>query len=233
MSLTELLGVRTGDIVAIAGCNGKTSLLYVLAEENRSETVLLGTTTHIRRPLREQYDRVVTAREELGRGINLLDSGGTDGKLSGADPDGLCAVCPADGVSLFECDGSRGLPFKGWAAHEPVIPHCTTLTIGVCALWRLGERFGADTVQRPERFARLTGAQPGEPVTVKHLAAMVSGGAGMFREARGRRALLINQIGGGTEGALALVTLLPAEFRRGLAAIVAADLKLGCGVRID
>lgn len=232
MTYTGLLGILEGDVVAIIGCNGKTSLLYALAEENRGGKVLLSTTTHIRRPGPERYDRVVTMPEELGPGVNLAYGGQIGEKLLGPAAEKLRALRPADGVALLECDGSRGLPFKGWAAHEPVVPAETTLTVGVCAVWRVGSLFTGETVHRPALFQLLTGAALGAPVTMAQLAAMVAGPRGMFREARGRRALLINYRGAGRGSAVALAKLLPPEFRQSVSVMIAADLKRGRGERI-
>lgn len=232
MTCTELIGIRAGDVVSIVGCNGKTSLLYRLAQESRAGKVLLSTTTHIRLPQPGCYDQLAARGAELGKGINLYYDGANEQKIWCADIDRLCALCPADGITLLECDGSRGLPFKGWAEQEPVIVPRTTITVGVCATWRVGELFSEKTVHRPALFQALTGARPGESVTMAHLAAMVSAPGGMFRNARGKKVLLINGMGGGEEDALSLVKLLPTRFRCDLAAIVAVDLKRGTGSRL-
>ena len=188
---TDAFGLVPGDVVSLIGCGGKTSLLHRLAVENRHLRVLFSTTTRILPPPEDVMDCFVDSSDApLRAGINVV--GIPDGrKLAGVAPDILHALFPPDGFTLLESDGSRGLPLKGWAEYEPVIDAMTTVTLGVCTLWPVGEVFSERVVHRPERFARLTGAVPGEAVTLKHVAAMAGG---MFAEAAGRRILFVNQV---------------------------------------
>jgi molybdenum cofactor cytidylyltransferase len=91
-------------------------------------------------------------------------------------------------VVIVEADGSRRLPFKAPAAHEPVIPTSATIVVPIVGLDVLGQSLDAEHVHRPEIVAELTGAALGDPVTPAMIAAVLAhpqGGAkGMPPNAR-------------------------------------------------
>lgn len=209
---SQALGLGDGDVVSIVGCGGKTALLHRLAMENRCRPVLISTTTKMFRPPEEVVDREHGDGIPL-RGVNLLCSPAGE-KVGSVAPERLAGCIPPNGLTLLEADGSRGLPLKGWAGYEPVIPPCTTVTVGVCALWPVGRVISEQVVHRPEVFRQLTGGKPGAILTLEHVAAMVAEPAGMFRKAAGRRILLVNQVENETAGLLAeqLAAMLPAGF---------------------
>lgn len=225
---TRALGLGPGDVVSIIGCGGKTSLMNRLATENRDKTVLLSTTTKIRRPGSDILDRTLEAGERPRTGVNLLCGDG-DQKIGGLPPDELAPYLPEEGLALFEADGSRNLPLKGWADYEPVIPAQTTVTIGLCTVWAVGLPCSEEIVHRLPLFTRLTGAAEGCEITLEHIAAMVGGKGGMFEKARGRRLVLVNRVESEEAMALAedLAGLLPGF------AVFAASIKTGRVTRID
>ncbi len=60
---------------------------------------------------------------------------------------------------LVEADGSRRLPLKAHAPHEPVIPKeagCVLCVVGAHGF----DRPIREAVHRPEQFCTLTGARP-------------------------------------------------------------------------
>lgn len=187
------LGIGIGDTVSLVGCGGKTATLNRLAMENRDQITLLTTTAKIWPPPDEVTDHRPKSLAELRPGINLVFDREEDGKLAGPPPRLLVPWLAKAGIALVEADGSRGLPLKGWADYEPVIPPETTVTLGICTLGPVGLPFDSDLVHRSEAFARLTGAVPGDAITLDHLAAMLGRPEGMYRRAAGRRLLLINQ----------------------------------------
>lgn len=183
-----------GDVVSVIGCAGKTALLYQLAKENRTEIVLLSTTTKIYQPLKEQYDAIYQVGKPLQKGVALAFSSETNGKLSGLAIDELATIYPQNGLTLLEADGSKGLPLKGWALHEPVVPAFTSVTIGVVSLWAVGKPCTEQFVHRPQLFCDLTGAKMGEIITLEHICAMICANGGMFSSAFGRFILFSNQV---------------------------------------
>ncbi len=187
------LGMGAGDVAALVGCGGKTALANRLAMENRHLPVLFSTTTRIVEPPEEVPDCRVDAAEPacgIRPGVALACAACGGGKLRGPGEDAIARLRPGGGVTILEADGSRGLALKGWAEHEPAVPAFATVTVGVCALWPVGRAFRAEEAHRPELFRKLTGLRDGDIVREEHIAAML---AGMFRNAAGRRALLINQ----------------------------------------
>ena len=65
---------------------------------------------------------------------------------------------------LVEADGSRRLPLKAHAPHEPVIPKeagCVLCVVGAHGF----DRPIREAVHRPEQFCALTGARPDEPAS--------------------------------------------------------------------
>lgn len=230
MRCMDALGLGPGDVAALIGCGGKTTLMLALAREARAGRVIVSTTTRMYRPARGAYDRAIALGEPPGPGINLLLCGADgDGKCAGPLPDSWARYAAGDTLILLEADGSRGLPTKGWAAHEPVIPPAVTATVGVCALWPVGRPMGADTTHRPAAFTALTGLREGEGITLQAIADMISGGGGMFARARGRRMLLINQAEDEATRvqARALIGLLPRPFLQTLTRVAAGSARNG------
>lgn len=176
MKLAPLLGIEPG-VTAIIGSGGKSILLHTLSRELPGR-VLLCTSTHflgyadmplVTDPTEEALrsalaeSRVVcTARHSPGG--KLVDCGIPYETLAGL----------AEYV-LVEADGSRRLPLKAHADHEPVIPACSRRVICVVGLSGL-HRPVRETVHRPELFCPMTGCTPEDKVTPE-LAA-----AGLVRE---------------------------------------------------
>jgi probable selenium-dependent hydroxylase accessory protein YqeC len=199
MTLIEALGLRGTEKICIIGCGGKTSLMLHIANAFRQRRVLLSTTTHIRLPDSCFYDHLITDSTALPAalpaGVNLLGQiEPSTGKLMSIPLDSLSRWSGMSDLTLLEGDGSRGLPLKGWSEFEPVIPDWTTVTLGVVTTWTVGRPVHGDIVFRQPLFCALTSTSEGQPITVQHIADMVAAKDGMFKNAVGRRILLINQV---------------------------------------
>lgn len=232
---SKAFALGQGETVALIGCGGKTTLMFRLAAENRRRRTVVTTTTHIAMPAAGLVDCLMTAPyRQVPVGITLAAGGILDGKVTAISEAGLYALRDAD-LLLIEGDGSKGLPLKGWAAHEPVVPEAATLTIGVCVAHPIGRPLSEENVHRPDRFESLTGAVMGEICAPAHIAAMISGAQGLFQKARGRRALFINQIEDARDRAKAQAVLaaLPSDFRRTLHAIVLGSAQRGVCEWVD
>ena len=201
-----------GKVVAIAGGGGKTAAMFSLALAARGKglRVAVTTTTHIRDPRREKgrsFDHLLlldgTARDSLqgvhvpGPGITVIASGtpASGGRLHGVDPGQIASLGTRFDLVLVESDGSRGLPVKAPASHEPVIPPGTNLVIGVVGLDCLGKPMDEATVHRPELFGPLCGCAPGEPIRTSHIAALCLAGDGLFKHCppQAAKVLLLNK----------------------------------------
>jgi probable selenium-dependent hydroxylase accessory protein YqeC len=166
-------------------------------------------------------------------GISLAASLNREtGKLEALQPELLERMIPAYDLALLEGDGSRGLPLKGWAEHEPVVPPYTTVSVAVIPISPLGKRVSAELVFRLPQFTALSGAEEGEILGPAHLAALITGragpggGRGLLEAARGETLLLINQAETGEqrEQARELAALLPEDLSAGLAGILCGSV---------
>lgn len=178
--LSSLLSIKKG-ITSVIGGGGKTTLLHVLADELRTNgTVIITTTTHIKES--DVFFNFVTTNssDDLQSITKLLKAHkvlciGTkceDNKLSAPTVDIKALVNICDYV-LIEADGSKGLPLKAHAKHEPVIPEYSTQTILVVGVDSIGESV-RDTVHRPQIMCDLLGCKDSDNVTEKLVADLVN-----------------------------------------------------------
>ena len=167
MNISALLEVEKG-VTALIGGGGKTTLMYTMAEElRRRGTVLVTTSTHIQRP--EQYPTLLTADAAAvaaalaEHGTVCVASESPEGKLCAPalSFDTLAAL--ADFV-LVEADGSKRLPLKAHAPHEPVIPANARRTVYVVGADGFGHPI-RQVCHRSERYAALCGAAEDDIVT--------------------------------------------------------------------
>ena len=165
MDISALLAVEKG-VTALIGGGGKTTLMYTLAEElRRRGTVIVTTSTHIQRP--EQYP-VLTAADDVAaalaeHGAVCVAGETAEGKLCAPALSFEVLAALADFV-LVEADGSRRLPLKAHAPHEPVTPPNARRTVYVVGADGFGHPI-RQVCHRPERYAALCGAAEDDLVT--------------------------------------------------------------------
>lgn len=73
---------------------------------------------------------------------------------------------------LVEADGSKGLPLKAHAAHEPVIPTCASRVVCVLGIDGVGGAVSR-VCHRPELYAQLADASPESQVTPEMVASVL------------------------------------------------------------
>jgi molybdenum cofactor cytidylyltransferase len=175
--VSALLGplrVGRGDVVAVAGAGGKTTLVYRLAAEARASglRVLVTTTTHMGTlpeattgPVFVEADgdpRAGIAKALAQGGLaTLLGRRVREDKLQGVAPEHVDALARRADLVLVEADGARGRSLKTPADHEPVVPRSTTLLIVVAGLDALGQPLAEAHVHRIDRVAAAAGRAPG------------------------------------------------------------------------
>ena len=176
MKLSELLSIRPG-ITALAGSGGKTTALYLLANELQTlGTVLYTTTTHIRPPPHIPLLTAVPTRQTLSSSLRhhrclCVGTPAEHNKLTAPLIPIHCLAELADYV-LVEADGSRGLPLKAHLPHEPVIPPGTAQTIllvGASGFHRPAQ----EAVHHPDLFCSLSDITPQTPITAQHVASVL------------------------------------------------------------
>lgn len=205
MLLSTALRIRPKDVVALAGGGGKTTAMFRLADELRTadRRVVTTMTTKICVSQMERAPARLVLEGEgallaqlpglLAEHSHVLIAGGTiveEEKVQGV-PSALLdrvAAHPAVDAVIVEADGSRRLPFKAPAAHEPVVPASATILAPMVGLDVLGQPLDEAHVHRPGLVAALTGAALGDPVTPEMIAAVLAhpdGGAkGLLPRAR-------------------------------------------------
>ena len=203
MKLAQALRITPGEVIALGGGGGKTTAMFQLANELAPDMRVLTTTStrifaaQIKRSpayvtfnpeqqtlaaILPQLDAAITAH---GQVLLIGQADPDSGKAFGLPPeiiDTLAASGHFD-VIINEADGSRMRPLKAPAAHEPVIPDCTTLVVPVVGLDVLGQPLDDDTVHRAGLVSQLTGAALGQAVTTDMIAALLNHAEGGLKNA--------------------------------------------------
>lgn len=203
-----VLGIRRGQVVAVVGAGGKTTLVYRLAREARELglSVLVTTTTHmgtlpeaVTGPVfvEADGDPEPALRAALGAEgrATLLGRRVRDDKLAGLAPERVDALAALADVVLVEADGARGRSLKVPAPHEPVVPRSTTHLVVVCGLDVLGEPLDEGRVHRVELVSAATGIGMGEVVDEDGVATALRHAAGYLARAprRARITVFLNK----------------------------------------
>lgn len=191
MLIHEALRIQTGDVICLVGGGGKTTLMFRLADELTAAGLKVVTTmtTKIfvgqmsRAPARvvRQGEGALLAQLPglLAEHGQVLVAGSTlveEDKVKGLEPalvDRIAAHPSVDAL-VIEADGSRRLPFKAPAPHEPVIPSSATVVVPIVGLDVLGRPLTAEHVHRADRVAALAGATLGDPITPAMIAAVLA-----------------------------------------------------------
>lgn len=177
MELSQLLQIQPG-ITAIIGSGGKTTMLYTLAAELQSRgRVICTTTTHIfppdHMPLVLDGNAVDIRRALEATSCLCVGSMVQEGKL-GPGPLPAAELAALADYVLVEADGSRHLPIKAHASHEPVIPEGTGFVIQVVGASGFGQPI-EKVVHRPEQFCAITGLRPGDIAAPAAVAQVIQG----------------------------------------------------------
>jgi molybdenum cofactor cytidylyltransferase len=216
MKLSHALNVTPGEVVALVGAGGKTTAMFLLANElATSMRVLTTTTTRIfaaqtkHSPVHVTFDSqrqaIADLLPHLDRSIAAYGQALLTGplepdgdKVSGVSPDTIDSLAGSGrfDVIIDEADGARMLPLKAPAAREPVIPLSATLVIPTAGLDALAQPLGDATVHRAELISQLTGTALGQRVTADTVARLLSHPEGGLKKApAGARVIpLLNKV---------------------------------------
>ena len=174
MKLQKALEIQPG-VTAIIGGGGKTTLMECLAEELSAQArVIVCTTTHIypeqNMPCLVSPSEAEVEAELARTHCVCVGSASESGKFSAPELTfrTLCAL--ADYV-FVEADGSKRLPLKAHASHEPVIPEEAQRVIMVIGIDGVGKTI-RETCRRSALYAQLAGVDE-ETVVTPQLAARV------------------------------------------------------------
>lgn len=192
--LCDALTVPKG-VTGVVGGGGKTSLIDRLCDELKDDgKVLRLTTAHCWLPegfvllsptpqtLAEAFKRhrVVAVGE-----LNMA------GKLQ--QPKGeLVPLFELADYVLIEADGSKGLPLKAPAHHEPALCGLEGLVIAVAGMTGLQQPIG-QAAHRPERYAALTGKELADTATPQDAAKVLQSPMGQRKNVHSAYTVLLNQ----------------------------------------
>ena len=182
-ALTECLHISLDRhrLIGVVGAGGKTTLIYLLAREltEMGYRVAITTTTHMQAEGRYGLVPVGTLCEE--------------GKIKGFSADFPQTLLENCDVVLVEADGSRRLPLKVPAEHEPVLPKGTDLIIGVAGASAVGKTF-QEACHRYERACREFLCDPDEVIRPHHIVKILNGQTGQKKGVICEYRYVINQI---------------------------------------
>ena len=160
-TLNEFFDIRPG-ITALIGGGGKTSTMYALSEELRKKgSVIVCTSTHILCPPQYPFRPLLSAKLAFGE---VISTGIFDGHKLSIPEQSFDELTQFADYVLVEADGSRQLPLKAHASHEPVIPKETNKVIVVIGIDGLGKPI-KDVAHRPELYAAIVHADVDTTVT--------------------------------------------------------------------
>lgn len=172
---------ETGHVIALVGAGGKTTLMYELARKYAGcgAKVLVTTTTHIQRPEDGHWVMHPEEAEQLWRQGTYAVAGipCEEGKLCSLAEKELNAYIQMADVVLLEADGSKHMPCKVPASHEPVIPPSCDIVIGVMGMRAWGKPL-EEVCFRKEEAMRLLGISSHEILDEKRMAEILTAEAG-------------------------------------------------------
>jgi probable selenium-dependent hydroxylase accessory protein YqeC len=235
--LPQALAIQPGDLVALVGGGGKTSLMLALgrALAAAGQRAVLTTTTRIAAHELELAPATCEANDEgalaealATHGCCLLAQPSGAHKAAGVSPDvprRLLARPDVD-VVVVEADGAAQRPVKAPAAHEPALPDGTTLLVVLVGIDALAAPIG-QVAHRPERVAALAGLGRDERLTPGGLARLVTHEDGGIKSlpAGARAALFINKVEDEPQSAAAAEVAAGVLASRAITRVVAGALQ--------
>lgn len=190
MNLTEAIGLRPREVVALVGGGGKTATMYGLCREAaalRRHAIASGTARFT--PPADRLDAPLIIEEDEERLVDavrakLIDEPwviaatghGSKGRLLPITTRCVSEIEAMREVDLLalEADGSAMRPFKAPGEHEPVVPSAATTVVAVVGADVFGRALDEDAVHRHEEVMRLTGSRRGDEVTPAMVASVLS-----------------------------------------------------------
>ena len=173
----ENLGIKEGEIVALVGGGGKSTLLKALGELHGKGTILTTTTKMGSDQTGEATLLVSPSEKELVRALGgtppVLIWDRVEGeKAFGVDPSLPKSWLPEATRIIVEADGARRHPAKAPAPYEPVLPLGATTVIAVIGADAI-DRVIEDQCHRPLRVAAVVNCSPYERLTPQRAAALL------------------------------------------------------------
>ena len=175
MNCYELLGILPG-VTSVIGSGGKTSLLTKLSQEVRG-TVILTTSTHIlpfpNIPLLENPTLTEVSDALITHHVICVGSFSSEKHKLGSSALSAQELASVADYVFVEADGSKRLPLKAHAPHEPVIPEGTQRTVQVIGLSGFGLPIH-QAAHRSEIFCNWASCLPDDFATPTRIATVIA-----------------------------------------------------------
>jgi probable selenium-dependent hydroxylase accessory protein YqeC len=198
--LAAALELSDQGMISLVGGGGKTTALFALGRQLPG-TVVLSTTTKMGSdrtgglvPLMSPDRRELAAAVTRDRVV--LCWNGVDGhRALGFAPDVVSGWTALADHVVVEADGSRRMPFKAPAAHEPVVPRATSTLVACVGAAALGRPI-RQVCHRAELVAAIAGCGVDDELDAERLARVLldPAGSGKGRPTDSRLFVLVNQV---------------------------------------
>lgn len=228
----DALGLGRGDVVALCGAGGKSTLARALCADARQAgwRVALTATTHCGLdadlPLVFEAAGLAAVARALDRAgvVQVVSAVGARGRARGLPAETAGALAQVADLILVEADGARGRLLKAPAPHEPALPRPCTVLVAVCSMTAMGVALDERHVHRLERVLALCGRTAASVVDLDVMAAAFGpGGYGSVGD--GARRVLFLGSAGVVEGES--VRTLAARLAPHYARVAAGDARRG------
>lgn len=210
MRLKEALRIDNPISIALVGAGGKTSTLFNLGKQ-LGQKVILATSTHLAVSEARLADRHVilgqdttdeTISSSIVQGVTLFTGNPIADNfriagLSRSTLDKLWEFAKREGYYLIvEADGSRRLPVKAPADHEPPIPSWVDLVLVSIGLSGLGNPVDEEHVFRTEQYLALSGLKCGQKLDCDSMVKVLTHPKGGLKNIpkTSRRSVILNQV---------------------------------------
>ena len=207
MNFLHTLRLTPRAVVAFVGAGGKTTAMFRLADEvvDSGGRVITTTTTRLGLDQISLAPLHVTSIDDLQVALqtspHVLFTGEIDRtqqKLLGISQSLISdlQLLITNYYLLIEADGSRQLPFKAPAKHEPAIPNFVTHVVVVVGIDVIGKPLIDDYVHRAEIVARLAESRVGTIVNSEIVSKVLTHAHGGLKNvpSKARVSVLINKV---------------------------------------
>jgi molybdenum cofactor cytidylyltransferase len=210
MDLKQALRADSKIRLALVGSGGKTTAMFQLARQ-LTGPVMTTSSTHLAREQLALADQhwIVSQAEQINAlteailttPVSLLTGPEIgEGRVRGEEPEVLSALLrfanQHDLPLLIEADGSRRLPIKAPAEHEPAIPPWVNSVVVVVGFSAFGKPLSEKYVHRLDRFSALTHLSVGDRLTGEGLISYLEHPLGGLKNipSAARKVVLFNQV---------------------------------------
>ena len=172
------INIDEKNIISFVGGGGKTSSIYTLAGELSclGKKVIVTTTTHMHMPKDYiNFNGNINEVKERLKYSNLITVGIKDknDKISSVGEEIVTTLIELCDCLFIEADGSKMLPLKAPASHEPVILKNTTMIVGVAGIDSLFKSI-KEICHRPEQVSNVLNENEEHEINTKDIAKLLS-----------------------------------------------------------